>query len=235
MRYLDMALIVKYSDSFKRIKNMLDIHGNKLITQIKTEEMELELLATYMGFSDMQVDMARLLFYLDYATYVPFGKKGEQYINDYLAQNGKKATIKDVKIKAMLNILKKNNVPLDANDIENRVKRYCNHLYSDIQDFSSVESIVATMRKISCEIDNLDSRNELRLDRTRDDELSIVMEKVLSFARQNYKDREHLDIGQFMPKYESKLMTPKELTFFKKITGIADAEEKDEDAEEETK
>ena len=61
------------------------------------------------------------------------------------------------------------------------------------------------------------------------------MEKILTFEKHHYSDREHLEIGQFMPKYESKLMTPKELTFFKKITGIADAEEKDEDAEEETK
>ena len=235
MKYLDMAMIVKYSDSYKKMKNFHDIHGDKLSTQIKTEEMELELLATYMGFSDMQVAMAKLFFWLDYATYVPFGKKGEQYLNDYLAHEGKKATTKDIKAKAMLNILEKNGVPLDENDIENRVKRYCNHLYSDTQDFSSVESIVATMRRISGEIDNLDSRNELPYSRTRDDELSIVMEKILTFARHNYQNRQHLDIGKFMPKYEGKLMSPKELTYFKKITGIADAEEKDEDAEEETK
>ena len=219
-----MVPVLKNSTSFKRTENMPDIYGqNTLKNRIETERMELLLLSTYLDFFDTQIAIAEVLFYLDYATYIPFGKKGERFINDYLSNKGKTATIEDIKRKAMLNVVKKNNIDYSDTNLDNLIKWYCHYLYTDKQDFQSLVSIVATMRRVSGEIDNLVSRNELPTNRTRDDELAITMDQIVGANRNHRHD--NLDIGEFMPKCKGEFMTPRELAYFKKLTGLSPEKE----------
>ena len=204
---------LKNSKEYKKIVNTRDIKGtDTLKNQI---EFEIDLAKRFcekLNYKD-ECKLVELLIYLDYIIYTPFGRRCIRYLERVLSQYNKPFNMKDYKYLRMYQVLTNNKIQIDENLIQS-IKKFNNYYYTQNQNFSKPESIAATIRIISGELDNFVSFGTIK----NLDERKEVFNKISSLI---YKDINNKGMQNDISMYisnGSSLLKNNEVDYLKQTT-----------------
>lgn len=126
-------------------------------------------------------------------------------------------TYEQFKGKRMLAVLAQAGIKVDK-ELKENVEKYCHFLVSDKQDFSQIESVAATVRKIGGELDNCVSKGVVAGVNDRNDEMEKILDNIWIFVK--FKGKQ-FDVNRFMPKVEQdKPFETYEKRYFENITEL---------------
>ena len=202
MTYLDMIDRLLGSSEYRRIANKNEINSYQpLYTQIDIEGTESSILSTYLNFGMLEY-FAEFLIMLDYVAYVPFGKKGEKYVENCLKNIGKNISISKYKKKIMVKAL--NNHGIEVGEIFNeRIDSFLRYLQTPMQNLENIESVAATVRIVSGYIDTLVAQNKVIGLRERDEEMEKIIENIWTYVKTS--GSKIINLNDFLPNQENTL------------------------------
>ena len=217
MKYVEMMNKLYKTKEYIRIANKYVIRTMQWLEfQISLEKSASDVMCAFLNCTDKQ-DLSKMLILLDYATYIPFGKRGQKQVENWLESKGIKMTYEQFKKNRMLVVLAQAGINVDK-ELKENVEKYCHFLVSDKQDFSQIESVAATVRKIGGELDNYISKGVVAGVSNRNDEMEKILDNMWTFAKVNGKQ---FDANRFMPKFDqNKPFEPFEKRYFENITEL---------------
>ena len=212
MTHLEMDSVVTHTKAYRDVANAKEINGfQPLYTQIELEKNQAQIMCAFLNFGAKQ-NLAALLMTLDYATYIPFGKRGEKVVESLLKANGIDMSFEQFKRQRMYMVLLQNGIKINKT-LKQSIDTYCHFLTTDKQDFSQIESVVATIRKIGGELDNSVYSADIR-----DEEMQKICDRIWMKVKHCGSQ---FDIVNFLPQADNyKPLTQAEAKYFEQITSL---------------
>lgn len=216
MTYNDMVRTVIGSIYYNKTSKKNDVvNSQQLKNQIEFEKEQVDIMSLYFNFG-VQNYLADLLFYLDYITYIPFGKRGYKFLEDCLSKEEIDASVAELKKNTIHKMLDKIGIKINP-DLQNSIDKYCELSYSTEQNFSNIESVAATVRIVGGELDNLISNGQLNAE-DRNDKMKKILEDIMMDTK--LLKNKKLNIEKYLPKYKNKKLNNTEIEYFQQMTGF---------------
>ena len=223
MTYEQFASKLHKTKEYKKMAKHRHISSPMPLYYLITEEgMQADIMCNSLRADDKR-DTALLLIELDYISYIPFGKRGKKIVEDLIKEkennfNRTYTSYRSIKKDIIYGMLAKIEVKVDEK-LKNSINKFFDYMESDMQDFSDVESIAATIRRIGGELDNQSSKSKYYGDDQRFEQMEKILDKIWTHIKTH--NTKCFDIKEFLKETKAdKPLSPTERLFFKYITSI---------------
>ena len=223
MTYEQFASKLHKTKEYKKMAKHRHISSPMPLYYLMTEEeMQADIMCNSLRCDDKR-ELAFLLIELDYATYIPFGKRGKKIIENLIEEkenqfNRTYLSYRAVKKDNIYGLFATIKVKVDEN-LKKSIDKFFDYMDSDKQDFSDIESVAATIRRIGGELDNQTSKSKYYGDDQRFEQMEKILDKIWTHIKTH--NTKCFDIKEFLKETKAdKPLSPTERLFFKYITSI---------------
>lgn len=215
MNYSDLLLKLKESNQYQYMVNSKDVGGRELLQLHMIFDINnYEMMASMLNFEKSQY-LSGLLIELDYATYIPFGIKGLRHLQKCLKQEGSLTNAIDYKKQQMYRVVKRCGAELN-NELKNSIDKFCDYLFTVKQNLSEIESVAASVRIVSGELDNLVSNYKMGSINEKDDNCERILDTMVDYTKTNGKE---INLKEFFD-FDKEDLNEKEANYFERFTGL---------------
>ena len=201
MNIFDVQMRLFDTSTYRHISNLNQINSHQpLMIQIDTESTQGGILSLELK-QDMNMYLVEFLIHLDYCAYVPFGGRGRKRLETLLKD--KKISFIEYKKKAISRVLEEVGIAIEDG--------FYNFLNTNMQDLREPDSLAATVRLISSELDNLQSKGEIIGIDERNKKLEEILEEILAEANKNELK---VDISKYLNLYIDEELNEEETKYF---------------------
>ena len=209
MNIFDVQMRLFDTSTYRHISNLNQINSHQpLMIQIDTESTQGGILSLELK-QDMNMYLVEFLIHLDYCACVPFGGRGRKRLETLLED--KKISFIEYKKKAISRVLEEAGIAIKDG--------FYNFLNTNMQDLREPDSLAATVRLISSELDNLQSKGEIIGIDERNKKLEEILEEILAEANKNELK---VDISKYLNLYIDEELNEEETKYFDSLVLSAD-------------
>ena len=209
MNIFDVQMRIFDTSTYRHISNLNQINSHQpLMIQIDTESTQGGILSLELK-QGMSMYLVEFLIHLDYCACVPFGGRGRKRLETLLKD--KKISFIEYKKKAISHVLEEAGIAIKDG--------FFNFLNTNMQDLREPDSLAATVRLVSAELDNLQSKGEIIGIDERDKKLEEILEEILVEANKNNLK---VDISKYLNLYIDEELNEEETKYFDSLVLFVD-------------